>query len=63
MVIRQLDNGTTMDLDIKTWRETIRTECTTKAQKIGITTTTDELAVYVTSPEYSSWSTVGIAST
>lgn len=66
MVIRELDNGTPMNSDIKTWREQIRLESAQKVEAIGITTTTDELATYVTSSDYASWSSlnpVGITTT
>jgi hypothetical protein len=62
MIIREADNATPIPDDIKTSRQNIRLLCNEKVNSIGITTTTGELATYVTSPEYSSW-TVGIAST
>ena len=62
MITREVDNSTPVPEDIKTSRQNIRLLCNEKVNSIGITTTTDELATYVTSPEYSSW-TVGIAST
>ena len=54
--------------DTKTARQNIRILCNQKVNTIGITTTTPELATYLTSPEYSSWTLeestpVGIAST
>lgn len=58
MIIRELDNGTPIDTNIKTWRETIRTECNSKVEAISVTTTTDELAAYVTSADYSSWTSL-----
>jgi len=62
MITREADNSTPVPEDIKTSRQNIRLLCNEKVNSIGITTTTGELATYVTSPEYSSW-TVGIAST
>jgi hypothetical protein len=62
MITREVDNSTPVPEDIKTSRQNIRLLCNEKVNSIGITTTTGELATYVTSPEYSSW-TVGIAST
>lgn len=58
MVIRESDNGTSIDSIIKTWREAIRTECAEKIETIGITTTTDELALYLTSSNYTTWSSI-----
>lgn len=62
MIIREADNATPIPDDIKTSRQNVRILCNEKVNKIGITTTTPEIATYVTSSEYSSW-TVGIAST
>jgi len=62
MITREVDNSTPVPEDIKTSRQNIRLLCGNKVTNIGITTTTGELATYVTSPEYSSW-TVGIGST
>ena len=55
MVIRQADNGTVMDPAIKTLRENIRLATGTKVAAITATTTTDELAAYITGPEYPVW--------
>jgi len=54
-VIREVDNLTPVSNDIKTSRQNIRILCGNKVTNIGITTTTGELATYVTSPQYSSW--------
>jgi hypothetical protein len=62
MITREVDNSTPVPEDIKTSRQNIRLLCNEKVNSIGITTTTGELATYVTSSEYSSW-TVGITST
>jgi hypothetical protein len=55
MIIREADNTTSVPEDIKTSRQNIRLLCNEKVNSIGITTTTGELATYVTSSEYSSW--------
>ena len=58
MIVRQIDNGTEIDPTIKSWREQVRTDCVNKISKINETTTTEELATYITGPEYSVWSTL-----
>jgi hypothetical protein len=55
MVIREADNGTVIDPDIKTLREDIRLAAGTKIAAINATTTTDELAAYITGPDYPVW--------
>jgi hypothetical protein len=55
-VIRESDNGKLMDAATKTERQRIREAAGTKVAAINATTTTEELAAYVTSPAYSSWS-------
>ena len=55
MVIREADNGTVIDPAIKTQREDIRLAAGTKITAITATTTTDELAAYITGPDYSLW--------
>ena len=55
MVIREADNGTLIDPDIKGLREDIRLAAGTKITAITDTTTTDELAAYITGPGYSVW--------
>ena len=55
MVIREADNGTVIDPDIKTLREEIRLAAGTKIAAITATTTTDELAAYITGPDYPVW--------
>ena len=57
MVIREADNGVVVPQDIKTSRENTRLLCGDKITAIEATTTTDELAAYITSPAYSSWDT------
>ncbi len=55
MVIRQQDNGTVIDPAIQGWRQDLRLACELKISGIIATTTTEELAAFITSPEYSSW--------
>jgi hypothetical protein len=55
-VIRESDNGKLMDAATKIERQRIRDAAGTKVAAINATTTTAELAAYVTSPAYSSWS-------
>ena len=55
MFVRESDNGTPVPLTIKTARQNIRLLCHQKISNIGITTTTPELATYVTSSDYHSW--------
>lgn len=55
MVIRQADNGTEMPLDWKLWRELVRIKTGEKVTAINATTTTDELAAYITGADYPIW--------
>jgi hypothetical protein len=55
MVIREADNGTEMDAAIKAWREDIRQATGDKVAVIESTIDTDDLAVYITEADYSSW--------
>ena len=55
-VIRESDNGKLMDAATKTERQRIRDAAGTKVAAINATTTTEELAAYITSAAYSSWS-------
>jgi len=55
MVVRQADNGTAMSQDWKDWREAIRFASSEKVAGINATSTTAQLAAYVTSPEYTTW--------
>lgn len=48
MVIREADNGTVMPSGLKTWRQDIRYACENKVTMIDLTTTTEELANYIT---------------
>lgn len=60
MVIREADNGITVDPAIRTWREEIRLACGSKVYEIEQTVSTDALAAYVTSSEYSIWPMLGV---
>jgi len=55
MIVREVDNLTPVPNNIKISRQNIRILCGNKVSNIGITTTTGELATYVTSSDYSSW--------
>ena len=55
MVIRQADNGTEMPLDWKLWRELVRIKTGEKVAAIAATTTTEELATYITGADYPVW--------
>ena len=55
MVIREADNGVLVPDEIKARRQEIRLFSGTKITAIEATTTTDELAAYITSTDYSSW--------
>lgn len=55
MVIREADNGVAMPQEVKDRREEIRQLSGVKVTAIKATTTTEELAAYVTGPEYSQW--------
>jgi hypothetical protein len=55
MVVREADNGTACPADTKSWRQLIRISCETKVANVGATTTTDELAAYITGSDYPVW--------
>jgi len=55
IIIREADNGKPADPVLKTWREDIRLATGTKITAIAATTTTDELAAYITDSEYNVW--------
>lgn len=57
MIVREADNGTVIDPVIKADRQKIRELAGTKITAIEATTTTPELAAYITSPDYPNWST------
>jgi hypothetical protein len=55
MVVREVDNGIQVDPAWRTWRESIRLAAGSKVYEIEQTTTTDQLAAYITGPDYSAW--------
>ena len=55
IIIREADNGVLADPALKTWRETVRLSAGSKVFEIEATTTTDELATYITGPDYPAW--------
>ena len=55
MVVRKVDNGTEIPLDWQLWRESVRIAVGTKVTAIEQTTTTDELAAYITGTDYPVW--------
>jgi len=55
MVVRQADNGTVMDADWKSWRESVRLAANEKVLHIGTTNDTAELAAYITGDAYPVW--------
>ena len=55
IIIREADNGKAADPVIKTWREEIRLAAGSKIYELEQTTTTDELAAYVTGADYPAW--------
>ncbi|NBS70529.1 hypothetical protein EBT31_16690 [bacterium] len=56
MVIREADNGAEVPLEVKAYRQLVREKCGEKVAAIEATTSTDELAAYITGAEYSAWS-------
>ena len=57
-VIREADNGKLMSAEIKADRQRIREAAGSKIALINATTSTAELAAYVTSNNYSNWSPI-----
>jgi len=55
LVIRETDNGTPVPDEWRTWRESIRTAAGVKVVAIEATTTTEELAAYITGADYPTW--------
>jgi hypothetical protein len=55
MVVRELDNGTAMAADWKTWRQAVRTASEVKVAAIEATADTDALAAYITGADYPTW--------
>ena len=58
MVIREADNGAEVPIEVKEYRQAIRQRCGIKLDAIEATTTTDELAAYITGPDYPHWGAV-----
>jgi hypothetical protein len=54
-VVRMVDNGTPVPSGVQSWRQTVRTCCNEKVVYITTTTTTDELATYITGSGYPVW--------
>lgn len=48
MVVREADNGTVVPSGIKAWRQEVRNACEGKVTMLMLTTTTPELADYIT---------------
>jgi len=55
VIIREYDNGTVPSSGVKEWRQSIRLSCESKVVQIKETTTTDELASYITGSGYPYW--------
>ena len=55
VVIREADNGDPVNPALRTLREEIRLACGVKIEAIEATTTTPELAAYITGAEYPVW--------
>lgn len=54
-VVREADNGVAVPAEWRTWRETVRLAAGSKVFEIAQTTTTDQLAAYITGPDYPVW--------
>jgi hypothetical protein len=55
LVIREQDNGTAVPTEWKDWRQAIRMATGDKVAAIEATTTTEELAAYITGADYPVW--------
>ena len=55
IIIREADNGKAADPLLKTWREDIRLATGVKVGVIRDTLNTDDLAAYITGPDYPVW--------
>ena len=55
MVVREADNGTTVNPDWKMWREAVRHAANEKVLYIGTTNDTPDLAAYITGTAYPVW--------
>jgi hypothetical protein len=54
-VVRMVDNGTPIPSGVQAWRQNVRSCCNEKVVYISTTTTTDELAGYITGSGYPVW--------
>jgi hypothetical protein len=52
-----IDNGTPIPSGTQELRQSIRVACEGKVESIAVTSTTDQLAVYITGAEYPVWPT------
>jgi hypothetical protein len=59
VVIREVDNGATIDPPLRGWREDIRLAAGVKVEAIEATADTTELAAYITGSDYPVWPTQG----
>ena len=59
VVIREVDNGVTIDPPLRGWREDIRLAAGVKVEAIEATADTTELAAYITGSDYPVWPTQG----
>ena len=59
VVIREVDNGATIDPPLRGWREDIRLAAGVKVEAIQATADTTELAAYITGSDYPVWPTQG----
>ena len=55
MIVRQAETGVEVPENILTYRTNIREESTLKELEIESTSTTEELAAYITGPDYPVW--------
>lgn len=55
MVVREMDNGTPVPDAYRDWRQAVRGASEAKVAAIAATTTTAELAAYITGGNYSVW--------
>jgi hypothetical protein len=55
LVVRQVENGSSIPTDWNTWREAIRLESQNKVATIDACATAEALETYVTSETYSYW--------
>jgi hypothetical protein len=54
-VVRMIDNGTPIPSGTQELRQSIRVACEGKVESIDVTSTTDQLAVYITGADYPVW--------